>query len=97
MGALLPGDPQAYNVGTISTVMANIITIVLTISAGIAVIYIIIGAISYLTAYGNEEKATQGKKTITWAIIGLVVIISAELIITTIWHFITGNNPTFPF
>ena len=39
------------------------------------------GAIQYFTAYGSEEKAAKGKKTMTWAIVGAVVIASAFLII----------------
>lgn len=39
------------------------------------------GGILYITAYGNEEKATKGKNTITWSIIGAIVIILAFVIV----------------
>ena len=36
--------------------------------------YGIYGGILYATAYGSEEKATKGKNTILWAIIGGVIV-----------------------
>ena len=39
----------------------------------IAVLMIIWGGINYLTSAGDEDKARTGKKTLTYAIIGLIV------------------------
>lgn len=39
------------------------------------------GGILYFTAYGNEEKATKGKNTITWAFVGALIIILAFVIV----------------
>ena len=39
----------------------------------IAVLMIIWGGVVYLTSAGDEDKARTGKKTLTYAIIGLVV------------------------
>ena len=39
----------------------------------IAVLMIIWGGINYLTSAGDEEKAKTGKKTLSYALIGLVV------------------------
>lgn len=42
---------------------------------------LIIGGIMYVTSAGNEEQAQKAKNTITWAIIGIVIIaISAAVI-----------------
>jgi hypothetical protein len=97
MGPLLPSDPDRYDLNTVTQVIVTAVNIALMIAGGIAVIYVIIGAYYYLTAYGDEEKVSTGKKTITWAIIGIVVIFSGELIVRAIWHFASGTNPIFPF
>ena len=61
------------------------ITKVVIAAAGIsAVLFIIIGGIQILTAYGNDEKIGKAKKTITYAIIGLLIAILSYAIVSTI-------------
>lgn len=54
----------------------------------IAVLMIIWGGVVYLTSAGDEDKARTGKKTLTYAVIGLVIAGIAyalvNVIITTI-------------
>jgi len=54
----------------------------------IAVLMIIWGGVTYLTSAGDEDKAKTGKKTLSYAIIGLVVAGIAyaivDVIVTTI-------------
>ena len=54
----------------------------------IAVLMLIWGGVNYLTSAGDEEKAKTGKKTVSYAIIGLVVAGIAyaivDVIVTTI-------------
>lgn len=81
----------------IQQLIVNIGNLALTLVGGVAVIYIIIGAYHYFLAFGNEEQATTGKKTITWAFVGLVVIILAKVILTQVWTFITDTSINFWF
>lgn len=54
-------------------------------AAGVAaVLFIIIGGIQILTAYGNDEKIGKGKKTVTYAIVGLVIAILSYAIVSII-------------
>ena len=54
----------------------------------IAVLMLIWGGVTYLTSAGDEDKAKTGKKTLSYAIIGLVVAGIAyaivDVIVTTI-------------
>mgnify|MGYP003393798104 CR=1 FL=1 len=99
LAAILPsGDPAKYNLESVKSIIAGVVQLAMTLAGIIAVIYIIIGAYNYFTAYGNEAKATAAKTTITWAVIGVVVIILAKVIITLIWNFIaSGSTPGFWF
>ena len=81
MTILPPGDPSTWGTKEIEQLILNVTQLATALAGGIAVIMIIWGAFQYFTAYGNEEKAQSGKKIITWAIIGLVVIILANVII----------------
>lgn len=74
--------PQEQYLGGIF--LPTITRIVIASAGAMAVIMIIIGGIEMLTAYGNEEKIGNAKKTITYAIVGLVVAILSYAIVTII-------------
>lgn len=46
----------------------------------VAVLAIIIGAVRFITAGGDSSQVTSAKNVITYAVIGLVVIIAAAVI-----------------
>ncbi|MDD5738523.1 MAG: CARDB domain-containing protein [Candidatus Pacebacteria bacterium] len=50
----------------------------------IAPLLILLGGFYMLTAAGDPSKSTQGKKIITWALIGLAVILAAKAFISII-------------
>ena len=63
----------------------------LGVLGAIGVVVIIWGAIQYLTAYGNEEKAQRAKSTILWAVVGIVVAMLCAVIVNLVWTTLTGN------
>ena len=58
-----------------------IIDTLLFIVGAIAVVMIIIGGIIYVTSAGDSGKVTQGKNTVLYAVIGLVVALLAFAIV----------------
>ena len=46
--------------------------------------YIIIGGFKYLTAGGDEKAIMAAKQTLTWAVIGLLVVVASFLILKTL-------------
>jgi len=64
-----PGDvPESFD-----DAVLNATDWILGFVGMIAVLMIIWGGINYLTSAGDEDKARTGKKTLTYAIIGLVI------------------------
>jgi hypothetical protein len=59
-----------------------VINIALYVGGGIAVIYLIYGGITYVTAGGDQEKATQARTIIVNAIIGIIIIALALVMVT---------------
>jgi len=57
----------------------------------VSVAFIIIGGFQYITSGGNEEQAEAGKKTLTNAIIGLVVVILSYIIVVVIINALNGK------
>jgi len=64
--------------------IAAIIRILLMIGGAIAVLFVIIGGYQYLTSGGNEEAAEKGRKTVTNALIGVVVVVLSWVIVNVV-------------
>ncbi len=72
---------NAATLQDLEVVFAKIISVVLGL-AGIALfIMLIIGGFKFITAGGDPKAAEAAKKTLTYAIAGLVLIASAYLIL----------------
>ncbi len=53
----------------------------MTATGGIAVIFLIYGAIRYATATGDPDRIEQAKRTMIWSVVGLAIsLLSAGLI-----------------
>lgn len=50
----------------------------------ICVAFLIYGGYQYLTSSGNEERIKAGQKTLTNAVIGLVIVLAAAVIVRSI-------------
>jgi cytochrome bd-type quinol oxidase subunit 2 len=59
----------------------NILQLVLGLLSLIAVVMIIIGGFTWLTAGGNEDKVDKAKKIISAAVIGLIIVLLAWAIV----------------
>src|SRR3989339_90079 len=58
----------------------------------IATAMIIYGGFLYVTAAGNQEKTDQGKKIITYSIIGILIILISFAIVNTVLSGATSGN-----
>lgn len=57
---------------------------IIGLAGGLAVLFIIVGAIQILTAYGNDEKIANAKKTIIYAVVGLIIALLSYAIVSII-------------
>lgn len=78
--------------GLVKTVV-NILSIVVGI---IAVIYIIIGGVKYITSSGDANNITAAKNTIVFAIVGLIIVAFAQIIVKFVMNKVTEAPPTTP-
>lgn len=65
----------------LKTTVLNIIRLLLGLMTLIAVVLIIYGGFTWLTAAGNEERVEKAKQIITAAVIGLIIILLAWAIV----------------
>ena len=80
-------NTAAGGAGATRDSIVRVINFVLTFLALVAVVFVIVGGFRILAAGGNEENVTKGRKTIIYAIIGLLVIFFARVIV----GFFTGE------
>lgn len=64
--------------------IVEIVQIVLNFVGLIAVIIIIIGGIRLIVSQGEEEQKDKAKKTILYAVIGLIVVLFAKIIVSLV-------------
>lgn len=75
-------DLQGKEIGTVVIIVAlNITDIVLRLAGIVAVGFVIWGGIQYILARGEPNGVANGKKTLTHAIIGLIIAIASSAIV----------------
>lgn len=73
-------------------ITTNVINFLSTdIAIPLTVIMVLVGAFQMMTSAGDPEKATQGRKTLTWAAIGFAIAILASGITSLITNILTGQ------
>lgn len=68
----------------IPLLVANIIYWLLVLAGSASLVFIIIGGIRFIISGGDTKKIDQARKTIIYAILGLILIVSAFLIVNTV-------------
>ncbi len=75
-------------------VINNVIEWFIGVAGFVAAIFLVFGAISYITASGDPGKAKKAQGAIKNAIIGLLIVGFAQLIVSTLYGVINSNGGT---
>lgn len=73
-------DPTAAE-GVVNRTVRLIVNTLSLIVGIVAVIMIIIGGLKYITSSGDSNNVSSAKNTILYAIIGLVIVVLAQVIV----------------
>jgi hypothetical protein len=82
--AILDEIDDPCNLCVFAVLISNIKNYALTIAGPITVLMIIIGGVMITVSGGQENLRAQGKKTLTGGIIGLIIVLLAWVIVTSI-------------
>lgn len=74
-------------------IFANVVTVAIGLAGLGLFVMLIIGGLKYITSAGNPKNTEAASKTITYAILGLVLVAAAYLILQFISSF-TGVDVT---
>ena len=80
-GVNLGGSADCDDGGAVTKLLKTIITIISWVAGIITIIMVIISGIKFTTSGGDSAKVTSAKGTLTYALIGAVVVILAQVIV----------------
>lgn len=89
----LIGDPATFDLSRSGTALQAVTNWGVGLAGTVALIYFIWGGIQYLTSAGNSGQIDKAKQTMTWSLIGLVVVISAYALVRYIGEQFLTNPP----
>lgn len=79
---------------TANTLVGNLIGWVIGVAGLVAVAFIVIGAIGYITSSGDTNKLQKAKNTIIYALIGLAIVGLAEVITALVSSTVRNASST---
>lgn len=79
------------NSDTLATSVQGILNGVIAAAGIVAIVFIIIGGINYMTSAGDPSKTKKAKDTILYATIGLVICALSFAIVNWVIGIIPGN------
>jgi cytochrome bd-type quinol oxidase subunit 2 len=82
------GVPAPTSKEAISTLITNLTKYAVEFIGIVCIIFLIIGGIQYITSGGNQEGMQKAKATLTWAIIGLILVLSAYAVVNFFTDFV---------
>lgn len=82
----LPSAPTTRSTAEtrINEILQFAIDLVLYASGSVAVLFLVIGGVRYITSFGNQERMDAAKKTVLYAVIGLAAVILAFALVTNV-------------
>ena len=73
---------QVATLYCIPALVANIVFSAVILAAGVVVIFIIVGGYKYMTSGGDPKQLEGARKTITYAIIGMLIVFFSLFFLT---------------
>lgn len=87
------GQPDRTKID-FNTIIESLKEIANFMQAGVAVvatIFFMWGGILYLSSFGDKEKMEKGKKTVMWAIIAIILLVTGKIVleylISLLWFY----------
>jgi hypothetical protein len=85
------GTPSGGDPESIRRVITTIITAILNFLALVAVVIVVIAGIRLIVSQGEEDAKEKAKKTILYALVGLVIVLFARIIVELITEYLAGQ------
>jgi len=77
---------------TLAQIIGKVITWILAFVGVLAVLMLIIGGVRYVISAGNPAQTEGAKKTIIYALVGIVIVILAVILVNAVSGLFGGGN-----
>lgn len=84
---LSPDADKVASIQCLESVFKNLMTTVVAFAGVALFVMLLVGGFTFLFSGGDQKKLDQAKGTLTTAVVGLVIIVSAFLVLKTIQVF----------
>lgn len=90
-----PSGQEAANFQDLPVIFENLLGFIIPLAGVVIFLMILVGGFKFMTSGGDPKKSEEAKGTLTWAIIGLLVLIGAWFILSLIKQFTGVDVTTF--
>lgn len=80
---------EPKRIGELFVVLDNVFKYLFPLAGLVCVVFIIIGGYMWMSAAGDPSRVKTAQNTLTWAIVGLVVVLLAVAVIEVIVRFVS--------
>jgi hypothetical protein len=87
----IAGTPDAQTPGEIRGIIVDLLNSVLNFLALIAVVVVVIAGIRLIISQGEEDAKEKAKKTILYALAGLVIVLFARVIVALVTGYLASE------
>ena len=76
----------------VRVILGRVISAALSIVGTLALLMFVYGGVLWMTSRGDTKQVTKGKDTITWAVLGLVIIFASYTLVNALILGITSGT-----
>ena len=91
------GENGVHEIKDLVDIVENIFNLAIRLAGILAFIMLILGGFKYLTSGGDPKATESARKTLTYAVLGLVLVIAAWFILKFLSEFTGVNLTEFTF
>jgi len=84
--------PNPISAESFAELIGNMIRGLLGIVGALALFYLVLGGITWMTSQGNADKVDKGKQTIVWAIFGLIMVFISYVLVNLVFQVLEGRT-----
>lgn len=86
------GTTDTPSLACFAPIVVNIVNVAFIFLGVVAVIFLLFGSIRFIVSRGDQKAVTAAKNTITYAIIGMILVVLAFVAITIFTNFLGFPN-----
>lgn len=86
-------EPRVTSLGDFYTILRAAAQWVLVFGILGGVLFVAIGGVKILSSGGDEKKLASGKATLTWALVGIAILVLAYSIVNVLAFFLGSAGP----